>query len=77
MKFLAMVLLIVYGMALLGETHKSYGDVAKACPLVCLDVEYMTCNSSGAEKLTGGCNCCLAPKPCTLHLVGGSEVQCN
>ncbi|XP_019084969.1 PREDICTED: uncharacterized protein LOC104712786 [Camelina sativa] len=37
-----------------------------ACPLYCLQVEYMTCSSSGDEKLPPRCNCCLAPKNCTL-----------
>ncbi|RVW77551.1 hypothetical protein CK203_050233 [Vitis vinifera] len=63
------------GVVLLGETSKSFG--AKACPLYCLDVDYITCVSSGEEKLTAPCNCCLAPKQCTLHLVDGSEVQCD
>lgn len=50
---------------------------AKACPLYCLDVEYMTCKSSGDEKLNPVCNCCLAPKDCTLHLTDGSSIYCN
>ncbi|CBI29703.3 hypothetical protein AAG906_003786 [Vitis piasezkii] len=75
MKFSVFVLLLVCGVVLLGETSKSFG--AKACPLYCLDVDYMTCVSSGEEKLTAPCNCCLAPKQCTLHLVDGSEVQCD
>ncbi|KAL4196819.1 hypothetical protein AMTRI_Chr04g248120 [Amborella trichopoda] len=48
-----------------------------ACPLYCLDVGYMTCPSSGLQRLPGKCNCCLAPKGCTLHLRDGSLLHCN
>ncbi|KAG8633423.1 hypothetical protein MANES_18G104000v8 [Manihot esculenta] len=47
------------------------------CPLYCLDVDYMTCPSSGEEKLSPSCNCCLAPKNCTLHLSDGSSIYCK
>ncbi|KAG8633421.1 hypothetical protein MANES_18G103800v8 [Manihot esculenta] len=50
---------------------------AIACPLYCLDVDYMTCPSSGEEKLSPSCNCCLAPKNCTLHLSDGSSLYCK
>ncbi|XP_011003988.1 PREDICTED: proteinase inhibitor type-2 CEVI57 isoform X2 [Populus euphratica] len=50
--------------------------IAKACPLYCLDVDYMTCESSGDKKLNSACNCCLAPENCTLHLADGRTVQC-
>lgn len=50
---------------------------AIACPLYCLDVDYMTCPSSGDEKLTPSCNCCLAPKGCTLHLTDGTQSYCT
>ena len=59
----------------MGESPKSFA--AKACPLYCLDVDYMTCVSSGEEKLKAACNCCLAPKNCTLHLVDGSQQHCK
>ncbi|KAJ4842058.1 hypothetical protein Tsubulata_037974 [Turnera subulata] len=36
----------------------------------------MTCQSSGDKKLDPHCNCCLAPKNCTLHLSGGTSVKC-
>ncbi|GLT27090.1 hypothetical protein SLA2020_491290 [Shorea laevis] len=49
----------------------------KACPLYCLDVEYMTCNSSGEKRLNPACNCCLAPKNCTLHLADGTSMNCK
>ncbi|KAF9661594.1 hypothetical protein SADUNF_Sadunf19G0085000 [Salix dunnii] len=69
----AMVLLLL-GVVLLGAFG---GDlIAKACPQYCLDVDYMTCKSSGDKKLDSACNCCLAPKNCTLHLADGSLVQC-
>ncbi|KAJ8769859.1 hypothetical protein K2173_008941 [Erythroxylum novogranatense] len=67
-------LLILYGIA---STDVGSGVVAaKACPLYCLEVDYMTCQSSGYQKLPPRCNCCLAPKNCTLHLTGGTSVQC-
>ncbi|XP_022719793.1 uncharacterized protein LOC111277662 isoform X2 [Durio zibethinus] len=50
---------------------------AKVCPFYCLDVVYMTCKASSDEKLKAECNCCLAPKDCTLHLSDGSSVDCN
>ncbi|WCJ44243.1 serine-type endopeptidase inhibitors [Euphorbia peplus] len=51
---------------------------AKACPLYCLEVEYMTCESSGDKKFRPSCiNCCLAPKDCTLHLPDGSYIPCK
>ncbi|KZV40885.1 hypothetical protein F511_05130 [Dorcoceras hygrometricum] len=46
-----------------------------ACPLYCLDVEYMTCN--GTKVTPGRCNCCLAPKGCILHLSDGTSVNCG
>ncbi|GMY29442.1 proteinase inhibitor PSI-1.2 [Fagus crenata] len=69
------LLLVLYGAILLGMNPEEMS--AKACPLYCLDVEYMTCQSSGEKKLNPKCNCCLAPKNCTLHLVDGNSVYCN
>ncbi|KAE8056140.1 hypothetical protein FH972_012934 [Carpinus fangiana] len=71
------VLLLIYGAILLGIIPEKTRSVVKACPLYCLDVEYMTCQSSGEEKLNPRCNCCLAPKNCTLHLADGSSVHCE
>ncbi|XP_042519940.1 proteinase inhibitor type-2 TR8 [Macadamia integrifolia] len=71
-----LALLLLYGIIIMGDTH-GRSVVAKACPLYCLDVDYMTCASSGEEKLTGQCNCCLAPKNCTLHLKDGTTVSCT
>ncbi|KAF8025530.1 hypothetical protein BT93_F2383 [Corymbia citriodora subsp. variegata] len=50
---------------------------AVVCPLVCLDVDYMTCPSTGDKHLSHKCNCCLAPKGCTLHLTDGTSVHCS
>ncbi|XP_073020363.1 proteinase inhibitor PSI-1.2 [Primulina eburnea] len=47
----------------------------KACPLYCLDVEYMTCNGTTVDPPR--CNCCLAPKGCILHLSDGNSVHCG
>lgn len=68
-----LVIFLLYAALLSSETTAK----AKACPLYCLDVEYMTCKSSGDEKLNPVCNCCLAPKDCTLHLTDGSSIYCN
>ncbi|KAG6737860.1 hypothetical protein POTOM_059391 [Populus tomentosa] len=68
------VVLLVLGVVFLGAGGGNL--IAKACPLYCLDVDYMTCESSGDKKLDSACNCCLAPKNCTLHLADGRMVQC-
>ncbi|XP_010521150.1 PREDICTED: proteinase inhibitor PSI-1.2 isoform X2 [Tarenaya hassleriana] len=49
---------------------------ARACPQYCLDVDYVTCPFSGNEELPSRCNCCMAPKGCTLHLSDGSSIHC-
>nr|TKS06994.1 hypothetical protein D5086_0000117030 [Populus alba] len=66
------VVLLVLGVVFLGAGGGSL--IAKACPLYCLDVDYMTCESSGDKKLNSACNCCLAPKNCTLHLADGRMI---
>ncbi|KAH0434835.1 proteinase inhibitor PSI-1.2 [Dendrobium catenatum] len=68
------LMLLLCGMILLSDLQEIKGAVA--CPQYCLDVDYMTCASSGDEKLAARCNCCLAPKGCTLHLVDGQNVYC-
>ncbi|XP_057977950.1 uncharacterized protein LOC131164632 [Malania oleifera] len=70
-----MVLLLLCGLMLMGET--SARELAEACPLFCLQVDYMTCATSGDQRLKGSCNCCLAPKNCTLHLTNGNNIYCN
>ncbi|KAG2691265.1 hypothetical protein I3843_08G002000 [Carya illinoinensis] len=82
MSFGLTVLLLVYGAILLGSINPQIKNFmimsVKACPLYCLDVEYMTCPSSGEKiKLNPSCNCCLAPKNCTLHLADGTSVYCK
>ncbi|XP_043809024.1 proteinase inhibitor PSI-1.2 [Manihot esculenta] len=69
----ALMLLFFYGSISIGMSPGR----AIACPLYCLDVDYMTCPSSGEEKLSPSCNCCLAPKNCTLHLSDGSSLYCK
>ncbi|CAL4957485.1 unnamed protein product [Urochloa decumbens] len=66
--------LLLIGLMLLG--HGQGRMEAAACPLYCLDVDYVTCPSSGAEKLPARCNCCLTPKGCTLHLSDGTQMAC-
>ncbi|PKA53132.1 hypothetical protein AXF42_Ash009862 [Apostasia shenzhenica] len=68
------LMLILCGIILQCEVEEIKG--ALACPLYCLDVKYMTCTSSGGERLPGRCNCCLAPKGCTLHLTDGTTRFC-
>jgi hypothetical protein len=63
------------GVLLLG--HGGMEELAAvACPQYCLDVAYVTCPSSGAEKLPARCNCCMAPRGCTLHLADGTQQTC-
>ncbi|KAJ9167188.1 hypothetical protein P3X46_021856 [Hevea brasiliensis] len=69
------LLLFLYGTISLGIIPGS--GRAIACPLYCLDVDYMTCQSSGDKKLSPRCNCCLAPKNCTLHLSDGTSLYCK
>jgi len=41
---------------------------AIVCPNVCMDYAgYMTCPSSGIKQLNPPCNCCYAPKGCTIY----------
>ncbi|KAF7036106.1 hypothetical protein CFC21_046859 [Triticum aestivum] len=60
---------------LLGKNQE--GMEAVACHQYCLEVDYITCPSSGSEKLPARCNCCMAGKGCTLHLSGGINQTCN
>ncbi|KAB1204730.1 hypothetical protein CJ030_MR8G002618 [Morella rubra] len=70
------VLLLVYGVILLGNYPEKIMS-APPCPFPCfVDVEYVTCPSSGDKKLDPQCSCCLAPKNCTLHLADGTLIQC-
>nr|CAB3476683.1 unnamed protein product [Digitaria exilis] len=71
-------LLLIGVMLLAGQGREGMEGiaVAAACPDYCLEVDYMTCPSSGAEQLPASCNCCLAPKGCTLHLSDGTQQTC-
>ncbi|XP_078175017.1 serine-type endopeptidase inhibitor [Carex rostrata] len=75
------VILLLSGVFFLGEisSNAKAVAVAVACPLYCLQVDYMTCPSSGDEHLSAHCNCCLTSgsKGCTLHLSGGSQMKCS
>ncbi|OWM85089.1 proteinase inhibitor PSI-1.2 [Punica granatum] len=73
--YLGVLLLLVC--ALLGDNNGGLVTSAKACPQYCLDVEYMTCPSTGEQQLSPKCNCCLAPKGCILHLSDGTSVTCS
>ncbi|XP_030460604.1 proteinase inhibitor PSI-1.2 [Syzygium oleosum] len=72
-----LVLLLLCGALLLEMNPGMTVISAVACPQYCLDVDYMTCPSTGDEKLSPKCNCCLALKGCTLHLADGTSVSCR
>ncbi|RLN21788.1 hypothetical protein C2845_PM07G04670 [Panicum miliaceum] len=67
--------LLLIGLVLLGQGQEGM-EGAVACPQYCLEVDYLTCPSSGAEKLSARCNSCLTPKGCTLHLSDGTHQAC-
>ncbi|XP_059630327.1 uncharacterized protein LOC132273382 [Cornus florida] len=69
------LLLVLFGVVLLGN-NMAHG-IVRPCPLICLGADYMTCTSSGAEKLSPSCNCCMAPKDCTLHFADGTSDYCG
>ncbi|KAJ8625704.1 hypothetical protein MRB53_034234 [Persea americana] len=72
----SLLFLALYGMILFGEVQR--GVEAKICPQYCLEVDYMTCDSQGNEKLKPVCNCCFAPaNNCILHLKDGSSHYCS
>lgn len=55
-------------------------NARKICPQICYDdLEYMTCPSTGYQKLTPSCSCCMAPSPgCTLYFTNGkAPMLCN
>ncbi|GMH24312.1 hypothetical protein Nepgr_026155 [Nepenthes gracilis] len=71
-----MALLLVYSMILLAQTDETWG--ARACSPVCSsDVSYMTCPSSGDEKLPASCNCCQsgATTGCILYSSNGTPIS--
>ncbi|TVU22371.1 hypothetical protein EJB05_32062 [Eragrostis curvula] len=67
--------LLLIGVMLLGQEQEGMAVVV-ACPQYCLEVDYVTCPSSGAQKLPARCNCCMTPKGCTLHLSDGTNQTC-
>ncbi|CAO2174198.1 unnamed protein product [Urochloa humidicola] len=70
--------LLLIGLVLLGQGQGQEGmEAAVACPQYCLEVDYVTCPSSGSEKLPARCNCCMTAKGCTLHLSDGTQQTCS
>ncbi|KAF2297360.1 hypothetical protein GH714_021895 [Hevea brasiliensis] len=63
------LLLFLYGTISLGIIPGS--GRAIACPLYCLDVDYMTCQSSGDKKLSPGATAAWLPRtaPFTFLMV--------
>ncbi|EPS62184.1 hypothetical protein M569_12608 [Genlisea aurea] len=47
---------------------------SKACYLICFDAAYMTCPSTGLQKLAPACNCCLAGSGCKIYAADGSLI---
>ncbi|KQK13352.1 hypothetical protein BRADI_1g09583v3 [Brachypodium distachyon] len=44
----------------------------------CLAGEYMTCPSTGCDKLAPACNCCVASEErCTIYLKNGEVKKCT
>ncbi|KAG5601429.1 hypothetical protein H5410_032799 [Solanum commersonii] len=68
-------LLLLSGIFLLG-IEVEYGNAQKMCIQVCdSEVAYMTCPSSGDEKITEECvNCCTANEGCKLYRADGSLI---
>lgn len=73
--YVASCALLLIGVVLLGQ--QGIDGAVAACPQFCLDVDYVTCPSSGSEKLPASCNCCMTPKGCTLHLSDGTQQTCS
>lgn len=48
---------------------------AKICPQICYDnLDYMTCPSTGHQKLAPSCSCCMAPaKGCILYFTNDNK----
>ncbi|XP_066314092.1 proteinase inhibitor PSI-1.2-like [Miscanthus floridulus] len=76
-RFYVTCALLLIGVVLLGQQGQEGIEGTVACPQYCLEVDYVTCPSSGSEKLPARCNCCLAPKGCTLHLSDGTQQTCS
>ncbi|EYU22804.1 hypothetical protein MIMGU_mgv1a025135mg, partial [Erythranthe guttata] len=57
------------------ESNAQYAS-AKVCPLYCIINQgiYMTCPSSGSQKLEPVCNCCLAKTGCKLYRDNGTLI---
>ncbi|KAF3944964.1 hypothetical protein ACB098_01G122400 [Castanea mollissima] len=68
---IGIMVILLCGAILLGSVNPT-----NACPQYCLDYAYMTCPSSGSQKLDPACNCCLA-QGCTLYLADGTSTYCD
>ncbi|XP_021767003.1 proteinase inhibitor PSI-1.2-like [Chenopodium quinoa] len=66
-------LILMLGVGNLKKVDAQSDDDDKICPQFCYDnLDYMTCPSTGDQKLTPSCNCCLAPTDgCILHFNNG------
>ncbi|KMT20121.1 hypothetical protein BVRB_1g001380 [Beta vulgaris subsp. vulgaris] len=71
-------LLLVFALILMlgvGNVKKvDAQDNDKICPQFCYDnLDYMTCRSTGSQKRTPSCNCCIAPDNdgCILYFTNG------
>ncbi|KAF8025529.1 hypothetical protein BT93_F2382 [Corymbia citriodora subsp. variegata] len=73
----SLALLLLCGALLLEMNPGTMVMSATDCPLICVEVEYMTCPSTGDKHLIAPCNCCNAPKGCILHLPDGTSISCS
>ncbi|KAL9271791.1 hypothetical protein AKJ16_DCAP12055 [Drosera capensis] len=72
-----LLVVLLYGLLIMGPVKRSWG--AEACPLICRDLEYATCPSSGTKELSASCSCCLSGltgSGCTLHFSDGTTETC-
>ncbi|KAK9758166.1 hypothetical protein RND81_01G212000 [Saponaria officinalis] len=76
-KKLGLIVLLAFGIILMNKIEiMEAQEEDKVCPLICYEAKYMTCLKMGDKHLEPVCNCCLAPKGCTLHLQNGQNLYC-
>ncbi|XP_006650546.1 proteinase inhibitor PSI-1.2 [Oryza brachyantha] len=71
--------LLLCGLVLIGSLQSTEAQGGgKICPQFCYDgIEYMTCPSTGSQRLKPVCNCCLADENgCAIYLNNGQVVNC-
>ncbi|KAL6636958.1 hypothetical protein ACP70R_024530 [Stipagrostis hirtigluma subsp. patula] len=72
------VALLLCGLMVTCSIRSTEVQARKLCPMICPDVKYMTCPSTGDEQLEPACNCCLVDEDgCTIYLITGEAVNCH